>query len=350
MTRLTAGALAILLTAPAALPSQLITSNAQRLVAARALPPEVAGRFRELANLQQADDGSYYAFDRRSHAVSRINETWTSAKTLVAIGQQKGELLEPSAFDSRGDQFIVSDAPFGLDRLQIFFKDGTALRAFQPSIRSLPRLTMGGVVLNGAGSLEFGENAIYLSEPDSGWLVTEYAPDGVPRRYFGRLRSTGHETDIDVHLALNTGMPLLARDGTFWFVFQAGVPLLRKYDAKGELLFERHIEGTELDPIVRSLPSTWPRERRATGASPGKPGASREFPLIEPNVQTAAVHPDGGVWVALSTGHVYVYDATGDKRRVLELTGVDPLRPTSLAFSRSGRLIVTPGGYEFDVR
>ena len=311
----------------------------ERLTAARALPPEVAGRFRDLANLQQADDGSYYAFDRRSHAVYRIDAAWRTSTPIVTIGQAQGELLQPSAFDASGEQFVVSDAPFGLDRLQVFFKDGTALGAFQPQVRSLPRVTFGSVVMNGAGSLEFTGASILLSEPDTGWLVTEYSVKGAPLRYFGRLRSTGHEQQNDVHIGLNTGIPMAAPGGGYWFIFQAGVPMLRRYDAKGELLFERHIEGTELDPIIRALPTTWPTR---------KVRADRELPLILPNVQTAAAAADGSVWIALSSGYVYVYDAHGDKTRVVELHGAGRIAPASLAFSNAGRLIVTPGGYEFD--
>ena len=334
-----AAALVLLASAAVAL-SQPIASRAQALTAARALPPDIAGRFRELANLQQASDGFYYAFDRRSHAVFRIDAGWKTSAPIVTIGQAKGELLQPSAFDAAGEQFVVSDAPFGLDRLQVFFKDGTAMGAFQPQVRSLPRVTIGNLVMNGAGSLEFTGTSILLSEPDTGWLVTEYALDGKAVRHFGRLRATGHEKNADVHIGLNTGIPVAARDGGVWFVFQAGVPLLRKYDAKGELQFERHIEGTELDPIIRALPTVWPR-RRIT--------ENRELPLIMPNVQAAAAAPDGSIWIALSIGYVYVFDAEGDKRGVYELHGSGRIRPTSLAFSRDGRLIVTPGGYEFDV-
>jgi len=321
-------------------PSALAQRRVERLIAARALPPEVAGRFRDLADLQEAPDGGYYAFDRRAHAVHRINAAWTASAPIVSIGQAKGELLQPSAFDAAGDLFAVSDAPFGVDRIQVFFKDGTMLGAFQPRVRSLPRVTIGAAVMNGAGSLTMAGESVLIGEPDSGWLVSRYSVEGALEQSFGRLRATGHENDPDVHMGLNTGFPLAAADGGYWFVFQAGVPLLRKYDAAGTLQFERHIEGAELDPVVQALPDNWPRRQIAD---------DRELPLILPNVQAAAVAPDGSVWIALSIPYVYVFDASGEKTRVVQLEGAGTISPSSLAFTRAGRLLVTPGGYEFDV-
>jgi hypothetical protein len=275
--------------------------------------------------------------------VHRIDAAWTSATRIVAIGQARGEILQPSAFDSAADIFAVSDAPFALDRIQIFYKDGTALGAFQPRERSLPRVTFGSAVMNGAGSLALTKDTVLLSEPDSGWLVSEYGIDGTLRRSFGQLRPTGHERDPDVHIALNTGIPVPAADGGLWFVFQAGVPVLRKYAPNGDLEFERHIEGIELDPIIRTLPTSWPRRRVSETRD------ARELPLIVPNVQAAAVAPDGHVWIAMTLPYVYVFDRSGDKARVVQLEGSGRINATSLAFSRKGRLIVTPGGYEFDV-
>ena len=270
----------------------------------------------------------------------RIDREWTRATPLVTIGQAQGELLQPSAFDASGDLFVVSDAPFGLDRLQVFYQDGTRLEAFQPRVRSLPRVTLGATVMNGAGSLAMAGESILIGEPDTGWLVSRYDIKGTLVQSFGHLRSTGHEQDADVHIGLNTGFPVPAADGGTWFVFQAGVPLIRKYDAEGRLQFERHIEGPELDPIIQALPLTWPRHRA---------GEDREMPLILPHVQAAAVAPDGSLWIALSIPFVYVFDASGEKTRVVQLEGAGTITPTSLAFTRDGRLLVTPGGYEFDV-
>ena len=84
--------------------------------------------------------------------------------------------------------------------------------------------------MSGIGSLHYDGTSILIAQPESGALVTEYSLAGVPRRTFGRLRATGHEGDPDVHLALNSGVPLVDPRGGFYFVFQAGEPVFQKFD------------------------------------------------------------------------------------------------------------------------
>nr|MBA2258234.1 hypothetical protein [Acidobacteriota bacterium] len=44
-----------------------------------------------------------------------------------------------------------------------------------------------------------------------------------------------------------------------------------------------------------------------------------------------------------------VYDADGDKRRVIQFRGAGILSPSDLFFTKTGRLIVAPGCYSFPV-
>ena len=109
--------------------------------------------------------------------------------------------------------------------------------------------------------------------------MSEYSLDGsVVAHVRRRCAPTGQEQDRDVHLALNTGLPIVNPQGGFYFVFLGGVPMFRKYDAAGALLFERHIEGPELDAYMRELPTSWPRRRTDEG----------ELPIVQPAVRAAA--------------------------------------------------------------
>ena len=92
-------------------------------------------------------------------------------------------------------------------------------------------MALGDFVLSGIGSLDYTGKTVLVSQPDSGALISEYALDGRVLRTFGELRSTGHEGDRDLHLALNAGIPLAIPDGGFYFVFLGGVPMFRQVRA-----------------------------------------------------------------------------------------------------------------------
>ena len=57
----------------------------------------------------------------------------------------------------------------------------------------------------------------------------------------------------------------------------------------------------------------------------------------------------GRLWVALTSPFTYVYDGSGDKIRTVQFKGADILTPNSLFFTKDGRVLVTPGCYEFQV-
>jgi hypothetical protein len=305
------------------------------------LPAHVAGAFQFPLAFQQADDGRYFVFDRRAHAVYTVSGD-DPPRRIIQVGQEKGRVLDPSAFDidPADGTFVIADAPGGRQRVQIFTASGGQLGGFTLPGREVPRLTLGNLVLNGVGSLQFTGRSILLNQPERGSLVTELGFDGSPVRTFGALRATGHESDADLHLALNAGLPLSDPTGGFYFVFQAGVPVFRKYDARGTLLFERHIEGPEVDEYLRTLPTTWPRRRTEDGDL---------LPLVPPGVTTAGVDRGGHVWVSLAAPFTYVYDGSGDKIRTVQFRGADLLTPTSLFFTKDGRILVTPGCYTFRV-
>ena len=100
---------------------------------------------------------------------------------------------------------------------------------------------------------------------------------------------------------MNAGIPLPHPAGGYYFVFLAGTPVFRRYDAKGALLFERVMQGRELDPVLAAMPKTWPR-RTVDGT---------ELPLVVPTVRTAAVDGDGNLWVSFVVPYTYVFDADG---------------------------------------
>jgi hypothetical protein len=302
------------------------------------IPPFLAGEFEQASGFAQRPDGSSIVFDRRRHRVYAIDAARTAVTSLVEIGYEVGRLLRPTSFDAAltGD-FIVADAPDRRPRVSVFESRGQVLNTFSVAAYESPRVIADDFVLNGIAAARYTGTTVLLNQPERGVLVTEYSVTGAVLRQFGQLRRTGFESDAEVHLAFNSALPIPARDGGVYVVFLAGAPAFRKYSASGVLEFERALQGRDMDPLVLQMPTAWPR-RQVDDVS---------YPLVQPMVRTAAVDRQGRLWVAMPTSHVYVFDEDGEKVHTLQLIGAGVLRPSSLWFARDGRLLVTPGLYEF---
>jgi hypothetical protein len=64
-------------------------------------------------------------------------------------------------------------------------------------------------------------------------------------------------------------------------------------------------------------------------------------------VRTAAVDPEGRLWVAFVLPYTYVYDAEGEKIRTVQFRAAGVVAATSLAFIGSNQVLITPGCYEY---
>ena len=264
------------------------------LRAVGSLPSAIASRFQEPIGCAETTTGEILVLDRRAHTVFAVSADRKSVRKILEIGSEQGRVLQPGVLDvSKDDIFAVADAPGSQERIQFFSLTGSRLGGFWLAKRVAPRVVIGPLVLNGVGSMHFTGKTFLVNEPDAGGLFLERDIEGTVLRQIGILRPTAQEADRDLHLSLNIGLPLVDPTGGFYFVFQTGRPMFRKYSADGTLVFERHIEGVELDGQVQALPTTWPK--RAAGA----------LPLVSPLVRTAAVDPDGRL-VGLAHDAVHV--------------------------------------------
>src|SRR5213593_759131 len=274
----------LLTTSPAALKPDVLRSSA-------AVPAHIAGRFREPTGFQQSSSGQYFVFDRRAHTVYGLDAQRASSWEIIQIGAEPGRIIEPTAFAVEPNgTFVVADAPNNRERIQIFTPAGFRIGGFLIPGRLKTRVIIANAVLNGIGSLQYTGTSILMSQPETGALFAEFDLRGGVTRTIGTLRRTGHESDREVHLALNSGIPLVDPAGGFFFVFQTGEPVFQKYDAAGQLVFERRIQGREIDALVAGLPATWPRRQTSEG----------ELPLVTPTIRTAAVDQDGRLWIAFT--------------------------------------------------
>jgi hypothetical protein len=302
-----------------------------------ALPAHVINRFEQPASVVVTSTHDYLVLDRRTHTVFRMDAGGRAMTPIIGIGQEPGRVLRPTAMALSDDDILaVLDAPASYQRLQCFTPEGALIGLFYLTILGETALVVNDQIVSGSGAMAFDGTTFWFTAPSRGTLMFQVDTAGTVLRQVGHLRQTGHETNRDLHAALNAGLPVVDPTGGMFFVFQTGRPMLRKYSAAGALLFERHIEGPELDPIIQRLPTTW--------ATPDD--GSR--PLPAPVVRTAAADRQGRFWVVLQTGHVYVYDGTGEKIRTVTFGGAAPTLTSSLFFTRNGRVLTGPGGYEFD--
>src|SRR3982751_4922327 len=113
------------------------------------LPAHIAGSFQRPLAFQQADNGQYYVFDRRAHAVYAV--TGDTSKKIIEIGAAAGRVLDPSAFDidPSDGSFVIADAPFGNARVQTFTSSGGRIGGVTLSDPQVPRVHPGTVIPGG---------------------------------------------------------------------------------------------------------------------------------------------------------------------------------------------------------
>jgi hypothetical protein len=303
-----------------------------------AVAAHVVHSFEQPSIFVQTREGHYLVLDHRAHTVHRLAAGATVARPMLGIGPEPGRVLRPTTMAlGDNDVLAVLDGPGRYQRVQFFTTDGRLIGGYFLPDSAPAGLVAAGQTIGSTGMLALDGSSVWINVPAWGALMSALDISGSAVRHVGQLRPTGFESNRALHEALNAGIPVVDPQGGLYFVFQAGVPVLRRYDAKGTLVFERHIEGVEVDPIIQRLPNTW--LAREDGSRP----------LPAPVVRTAALDRRGDLWVLLQTGHVYVYDRSGEKRRVLAFAVPGGTIPVSLSFTSNGRVLVGPGGYEFVV-
>jgi hypothetical protein len=306
-----------------------------------ALPAEIASTLLDPIACVETSTGEALVLDRGASAVYAIDAARKNVRPLVQAALDERGLVTPGALAlGPDDMFAVADAVRGVERIQYFTAQGTRVGGFYLPDRPHLRVTVNGVPINGIGSIQFASRSFFVNMPSRGRLVSELNVDGRTLRQFGLPRPTGQSPDPDLDAVLNVGVPLINPGGGFYFVFQTGRPLFRKYDASGELLFERHIEGPELDAAILALPTEW---------RPRAPDEDRT-PIANALVRTAAVDRLGRLWIALNAPVTYVYDPQGNRVRTVQFDAAGPLLTRSLFFADRGRVLVTPGCDEFASR
>ena len=111
----------------------------------------------------------------------------------------------------------------------MFTPAGFRIGGFLLPGRLRARVVLDGLALNGIDRSSTRERQSCSRNPTRARSSRTFAGGKAIRRR--SLRRTGHEDDPPLHIALNSGLPVIDPHGGFFFVFQTGEPAFRKYDA-----------------------------------------------------------------------------------------------------------------------
>ena len=260
---------------------------------------------------RRVPDGPYYVFDRRGHSVHTVDEHGRSVRTLVEIGGEEGRLLDPSAFDVAADgSFAVADAPGGRERVQVFGAAGIRIGGF-----TRPGRTAARVALGIAGAERRRQPRLHRPLGRAQRARHRMAADGIHDRSATPIRSIGR-APADRPGGRPRGPPRAQRRpgaarafGRLLLRVPRRHPAIRKYSASGALLFERAIQGRELD---RPAGGACRSGGRAAPSAIARCRSCRPWSAPRPSIR------DGRLWVSFVLPYTYVFDAEGEKIRTVQ--------------------------------
>ena len=225
---------------------------------------------------------------------------------------------------------------------RLFTADGRRLAGFTLAEREKPRLLLDNdrAERHRLDSVH-GRPHPHQSAGDRQRWCPSWSCTAHPMRTFGQLRPTGQKADENVHLALNAGLPLADPTGGYYFVFSAGDPDVPEVRREGHAPVRAphrrpgsgRLPADDADAMADAADRG---RRRAAGGAPGGQDRRR-------GPRGAAVDRADVARSPTST------TAAGDKVRTVQFRGASLLSPNSLFFTKDGRVLVTPGCYEFRI-
>ena len=177
--------------------------------------------------------------------------------------RRQGRIIRPTAFDSAADgTFVVADAPGDQQRLQFFSQPVRRSAASRMPGRGVPQITLGDMSSAASARSSTPGQTILMSQPELGALV-----DGVPadrRTACARSASCARPARRRIRTSTRAERrhhrrrtPRAATTSCSCRACRCSASTTRT----GTLVFERHIEGVEMDPYLARMPTTWPRRR-----------------------------------------------------------------------------------------
>lgn len=274
----------------------------------------------------------YFVSDNKANRVLIFDQEQELERTIGSIGSGEGELLRPNeiAVTVNGSLYVRD---FGNDRIQVFDSRG-ATRA------QIPVYDYVGLA---ATKQPTKRPTVIVGQPGSGSLVTVYDLQGRVVRRFGALRTakdlygTRYEERGDddllllnrVHLVTDTSGSIYA---TFLFA-----PLVQKYSAEGELVWETTLVG----PLVDQLADLFIRDEGRRGhkfVRTVQDGRAANYVTLG-----SAVDPiSGKIYVLLPSRTMLVLGRDGQQQGAFRLVAhpreEDSILPSDMGYADNGEI------------
>jgi len=182
-----------------------------------------------LVSLAVDGEGNVYALDRQEHRIMVYDSTGRFLRQIGRPGQGPGELLYPASLDIDEEGFIYV-VNVGNRRVEIYRPGGEYHASFTPepfSARSFEPIAAAG-----------GE--VYLSLPESGFLVTVFSRAGDKLREFGEL--VPYEDPFH-RRTFNEPIMRIDRHTRVLHVLLLDLPIYRRYSTDGTCLLSKRIDS-----------------------------------------------------------------------------------------------------------
>lgn len=267
--------------------------------------------------------GEYYVSDFRGNRIVVLDEYLNVRRGIGRIGSGPGQLIHPANIRvTNGGIIYVVDS--GNDRIQQFDTDGHYVREFRTTLFE-------GFGLNSRGE-------VFLNQPEQGFLVTVYSPFGRKLRSLGKLKTFSsvygqqfQQKDDPYKIAINR-VRLSVDDEDNVYVSFMLAPLIQKYSPDGTLLFEKRLEGPEIENLTRVLVTDTPDKYISFAYD----GLEERVIVLDPVVDVSGKR----IYIILADGSVYVADWEGNKLSWLRPSIREPLYPYASALSLTGEVLV----------
>ncbi len=194
-------------------------------------------------HLRRDRRGNYYVVDKNNHRVCVFDPSENFKFQIGQLGQGPEDLNHPGplVLGPHGWLYVGDSDNF---RTQIFDQSGHRIGGFHSPLIS-PDL-----VVNSRGE-------IFLNHPTRGRLISVYSSEGKLLRQFGDLMSLshaypGHPDDEKYQVPLSR-VVMDIDEGDNLYVAYLFAPIIQKYDAAGNLLWERNLKGPLIEILTKSF-------------------------------------------------------------------------------------------------